>query len=363
MSNELQELPTENNETGNAVSTVLHAANIDTTGLVVPEAADIELIEDDVEAAMTTDRAFRALHIATGRAWLVMGEYAALVHKRKLWQHLCDDDGRPFTSFKDWCNNATQKGRTTVYGEMTLVRELNISREDIMNMSKANAFTLLKVQRRAGESKITPELIQDAISMDERDFAKHCMQYLPGAAADEFEYTVKFKVPESVEKLWKDTVEMMQILYQTNDWEVIIEHIANAAREAKFDANGGKLIALDGQGNWEAYCQVLKVLEATGQTIKKSGKQMKGSTISKEPVVEQDPTSREVFQKNTEGMIDGDHVALLGEAEPVDEDAALAALDEDILGDEGDDDHVVEYVCPQCGAPSIDGSLCGQPCI
>jgi hypothetical protein len=316
-------------ESAKAITTVLQAANIDTQGLVVPDAVDIDKIDNDVEAALLADRAFRALHIATGRAWIVMGEYAEIVHRRQLWKHLVSDKGVAFGSFKDWCANATSKGRTTVYGEMTLVRELNIPREDLMRITKANAFTLLKIKRRAGASKITRDLIDRAASMDDPSFAKYAQGFLPGAAGDEVEYTIKFRVPESVANVWKETVEMFQVNLQTNDWERIIEHMAMAARDSKFANGNGNLTALEALSNWEAYQRIAETLEATGNPLKRSGKVMDGSRITKGQA---EPDAPDAFDANTDAVIDHESIVVEDEDVAVIMDSIddqLAAMDQD----------------------------------
>lgn len=326
-------------ETTSAIDTVLQAANIDTEGLVVPDPADLDLIEDDVEAAMIADRGFRALHMATGRAWIVMGEYAAVVHKRKLYTKLASPvTGMPFGSFKEWCQDATNKGRTTVYGEMTLVRELGIPRNDLMRISKANAWTLLKVKRRGGASKVTPELIELAATMDDTKFQRHCVQFMPGAAADEVEYTIKAKVPDSVGKLWEETVEMMQVLFQTNDWEIIIERMIVATRDAEFSNETGALASLEGMSNWEAFNRMREVLEANGTKIKRSGKPMVGTRVTKAPAAPPEP---DAFTQNIDAVVDGEAVAIEDDLDELtaslttdDIDGTLESLDMD---DDGDD--------------------------
>jgi hypothetical protein len=313
--------PEQEMKTTTAIATVLQNANIDTDGLVVPDPDEIDKIEDDVQAALVTDRAYRALHMATARAWVTMAEYASRVDQRKLWKHLMTEQGVTFGSFKHWCEEASGKGRTTVYGEMTLIRELGIPRNDIMRITKANGFVLLKVKRRAGASKITAELIEAAATMNEYDFAQHCKALLPGAAADEIQYTIKVAVPDSLGEAWKDTVEMLQVLLQTHDWEVIIEHMISATRDATFTNETGKLTALEGQTHWEAFTRVRETLAATGNVIKRAGKSMDGTRVTKGPAA---PLADE-FTTNSEALADGDTITLEDPAE-VD---PLAALDDD----------------------------------
>jgi hypothetical protein len=323
-----------------AVTAVLTAANIDTDGLVIPDPSEIDAIEDDTDAALVCDRAFRALHVATGRAWVVMGEYAAKIHDRKLWAKLMSEQGVTYGSFKDWCTNATNKGRTTVYGEMTLVRELGISRQDLMRVSKANAFTLLKVKRRAGSSKVTAELIEYAATMDDLTFQKHCQALLPGAAGDEIEHQIKFKVPASVATVWKETVEMFQVLLQTNEWEIIIERMALAARDTPFANETGKLTSLEGMSNFEAYTRIQETLAATGNKFKRAGKQMANVAVTTGPVT---PDEADDFTANTDALVESDQIVIeneelgvvtLGESTM---DAKLAALDEDFAGDDDEE--------------------------
>jgi hypothetical protein len=132
--------------------------------------------------------------------WWELGEAARIIKEKHLWRQFAAPAGEEaFHSWDDYVHRRGQKSRTAIYRALRLRTILKDIPEDTCRaITQANAIWLQRLIARLGaKSKaIKPEtmaqIVANAQSMQEEEFAEYCNKKLPGAAKEETKEPISF---------------------------------------------------------------------------------------------------------------------------------------------------------------------------
>jgi hypothetical protein len=175
----------------------------------------------ELQKARKYDHDVIALLNSIERSWVKLGQLCLEIQKNNYWSSLADDEGNAFGSFRDWMADRIGRRKSQIYSMMSALRELemDISKEDLEQMTQANATLLSKVPRSKRQG-----LLHAAKHEPEKKFRKTIEHEAPGLLI-ESESPFTLMLDKSLCDFAWQVVELAKRVEQTDSAKVAFEAI------------------------------------------------------------------------------------------------------------------------------------------